>query len=219
MFPPSHRLVARRQFLGILLLLLGLLALTACSGGKRDDPLPPGAVVVVLGDSITAGYGLEPHQAWPAQLAGQTGWRVINGGVSGDTSEQGRSRLPALLEAYQPAAVIIELGGNDMLRRLPGTQTVANLEAIIAEVQAAHARPILMAVPQPSLAGAAFGSLSDADFYDEVAARAKVPLLKDVLAEVLSERRYKLDQLHPNAAGSRALSEKVAKRLKKAGLL
>lgn len=208
----------RRAFFAALIVLFAPLCLSACSGGKRD-PLSPGAVVLVLGDSISAGYGLDPQHAWPALLAERTGWRVVNGGVSGDTSAQGRARLPALLDEHRPAAVIIELGGNDMLRRVPNSQTVENLEAIISVVQAADARPILMAVPQPSVAGAAFGSLSDADFYAELAKRKRVPVLPDVIADVLSDSSYKLDQLHPNAEGSRVLAEKATQSLKKAGLL
>lgn len=207
-----------RILAGALVLVSAILGLAACSGGK-GDPLPPGTVVLVLGDSISAGYGLDRQQAWPTLLAERTGWRVVNGGVSGDTSAQGRARLPGLLDEHRPAAVIIELGGNDMLRRVPSAQTVENLEAIISEVQAANARPILMAVPSPSIAGAAFGSLSDADFYAELARRRQIPVLAEVIADVLSERDNKLDQLHPNAAGSRELAERTTKALKKAGLL
>jgi len=208
----------RRAYFAALIVFFAPLCLSACSGGKRD-PLPPGAVVLVLGDSISAGYGLDRQQAWPALLAERTGWRVVNGGVSGDTSAQGRARLSGLLDEHRPAAVIIELGGNDMLRRVPSAQTVENLEAIISEVQAANARPILMAVPSPSLAGAAFGSLSDADLYDELGKRKQIPVLADVIADVLSDGDKKLDQLHPNADGSRELAERATKALKKAGLL
>lgn len=215
---PSSRLPWWHRLLGALVVVGASLGLIACSGGK-GDPLPPGAVVLVLGDSISAGYGMDRQQAWPTLLAERTGWRVVNGGVNGDTSAQGRARLPSLLDEHRPAAVIIELGGNDMLRRVPSAQTVENLEAIISDVQAANARPILMAVPSPSIAGAAFGNLSDAGFYAELAKRRQIPVLPDVIAEVLSDRDKKLDQLHPNAEGSRELAERAAKALKKAGLL
>ena len=197
---------------------LVLISFAACSRYKVD-PLPAGSVVLVLGDSISAGYGLDSGQSWPALLAVRTGWRVINGGISGDTTAQGRARLPALLNAYRPAAVIIELGGNDMLRRLPRAQTVANLEAIIADVKAARAQPILMAVPTPSIVGAAFSSLSDAGFYAELAERNRVPLLSDVIANVLSDSKNKLDHLHPNAEGSRRLAERAEQELREVGFL
>lgn len=196
---------------------LVLAGLPACSRRKFDH-LPAGSPVLILGDSISAGYGLEPRQSWPALLAERTGWRVINGGVSGDTTAQGRARLPSLLDRHHPAAVIIELGGNDMLRQVPREQTVANLEAIITEVKTARAQPILMAVPAPSLFGAAFGSLSDAEFYAGLAERRQVPLLSGAIAEVLSDSGHTLDRLHPNAEGSRLLAERAAEELRKAGL-
>jgi acyl-CoA hydrolase len=194
-----------------------LLAGTACSG-KKADPIPRGAVVLVLGDSITAGYGLGADKAWTATLAAETGWQVINAGVSGDTTAGGAARLPALLDEHQPQAVIVELGGNDMLRRRSSRETIANIEAMLADIRARGARPILMATPQPSVTGAVFSSLSDAPFYAEIADRQSVPLIDGVLAKVLSNPEYKLDQLHPNADGHRRVGEAAAKVLRAQGL-
>lgn len=202
------------------LLLVGLVCslVTACSGPK-ETPLPRQAVVLVLGDSISAGHGLSAEQSWVTQLAPLTGWQMVNGGVSGDTVQQGRARLPALLDEHRPAAVIVELGGNNMLRRQSTRETVLALDAVIADVRAAGARPVLMAIPAPSVAGAAFGSLSDAEFYDEIAKRLQVPLIDEVVAEVLSQPEFKLDQLHPNADGHRELASRVARKLHQLGLL
>lgn len=201
----------------LLALWLGVV-LAGCGDGRKAEPLPRGAVVIVLGDSITAAHGLSPEQAWTSVLAAQTGWQVINAGLSGDTTGGGRARLPALLDEHRPAAVIVELGGNDMLRRLPASQTSANLEAMLAAIGAAGARPILMATPQPSIAGAVFANLSDAPFYADVAKRQGVPLIADVLADVLSKPDYKLDHLHPNAEGQRRVGEAAVKALRKLGL-
>ena len=209
---------SRRRLAGLLLggLLCGLLV--ACSGPK-ETPLPRQAVVLVLGDSISAGHGLGAERSWVAQLAPLTGWQLVNGGVSGDTVQQGRARLPGLLEEHRPAAVIIELGGNDMLRRQSTHDTVRSLDAVIADVRAAGARPVLMAIPAPSVAGAAFGSLSDAEFYAEIAKRQQVPLIDEVVSDVLSQPGFKLDQLHPNAEGHRELASRTAKKLRRLGLL
>lgn len=195
------------------------LGLGAACSGPKEAPLPHQAVVLVLGDSISAGHGLAREQSWVAQLAPLTGWQLVNGGVSGDTTEQGLARLSALLEEHHPAAVIIELGGNDMLRRLSTRETVNTLDAIISEVRATGARPVLMAIPAPSVAGAAFGSLSDAEFYAEAAKRQQVPLIDEVVADVLSTPSLKLDQLHPNAEGHRELASRVVKKLRRLGLL
>jgi acyl-CoA hydrolase len=209
----------RWQHLAAGLLLAAALGLGAACSGPKEAPLPRQAVVLVLGDSISAGHGLSREQSWVAHLAPLTGWQLVNGGVSGDTSQQGRARLPTLLEEHRPAAVIIELGGNDMLRRLSTRETANTLAAIIAEVRAAGARPVLMAIPAPSVAGAAFGSLSDAGFYAETAKRQKVPLIDEVVADVLSTPALKLDQLHPNAEGHRELASRVADKLRRLGLL
>lgn len=199
--------------------LYGLLLLAAACSRPAGDPLPPGAVVLVLGDSISAGYRLAPEDAWPARLAERTGWVVVNGGVSGDTTAQARARLPDLIDAHQPTLVIVELGGNDMLRKQSVAEASANLEAIVQQVRDAGARPVLMAIPQPSLAGAVFQRLSDAPFYEELAKRLDVPLLADVVSEVLSDPALKIDQLHPNAEGSRLLADKAAEALRELGFL
>lgn len=198
--------------------LLAVVGVAACSG-RKPEPIARGSVVLVLGDSITAGYGLSPEQSWVRTLAAETGWQIVNAGVSGDTTAGGLARLPTLLDEHRPQAVIVELGGNDMLKRLPSTQAVANLEAMLGEIRARGARPILMATPQPSIAGAVLSSLSDAPFYAEIAKRKEVPLIDDVLATVLSKSEYKLDQLHPNAEGHRRVGEAAAKRLRQAGLV
>ena len=93
----------------------------------KEEAIPPGSVVLALGDSLTEGAGVSREEAWPYLLASRTGWIVINGGISGDTSEAALRRLPALLDPPTPALVLVTVGGNDMLRHLPQQETVANL--------------------------------------------------------------------------------------------
>ncbi len=195
-----------------------LLLLAACAGAKFDA-LPAGAKVLVIGDSITAGYGLGPEHAWTTRLASETGWQVVNAGVSGDTTAGGVERLPALLDEHQPVAVIIELGGNDMLRRQSPTAIVANLETMLAEIEGHGARPILMSVPKPELAGIFFASLADAPFYAEIGERKKIPLIQNVLAKILAKPELKLDRLHPNDSGQQEIGKEAASALRKQGLL
>lgn len=90
--------------------------------------------MLALGDSLTFGYGANPGESYPAQLQKLTGWSVVNGGVSGDTSAQALSRLPALL-ARKPKLVIVGIGGNDFLRKVPEEQTRANIAKIIETVR------------------------------------------------------------------------------------
>ena len=205
------------QLIRQLILLFGVIVLTAACSKVKEEAIPPGSVVLALGDSLTEGAGVTREEAWPNLLADKTGWVVINGGVSGDTSEGALRRLPSLLEQHAPVLVLVSLGGNDMLRHLPQQETVANLEKMIALIKARGAKPVLLATPQPSIAGAVFQHLSAADFYRQVADAQKVPLIKNAIAEVISDPQLKGDPLHPNAAGHVLLSEKIFKELKSFG--
>ncbi|MBU1427178.1 MAG: arylesterase [Gammaproteobacteria bacterium] len=200
-----------------LLLLFAAILLTAACGKIKEEAIPPGSVVLALGDSLTEGAGVTREEAWPNLLAGKTGWVVINGGVSGNTSDDALRRLPGLLEEHAPVLVLVTLGGNDMLRHLPPQETVSNLEKIISMIKAHGAKPVLLATPNPSLMGAVFQQLSAADFYQQVADAQKVPLIRDAIADVLSAPQLKGDPLHPNAGGHVLLSEKIFEELKSIG--
>jgi len=202
-----------RGFLALLVLLLAV----ACGGTKKEAALPAGSKVLALGDSLTAPHGVKPGEDWPTLLAQKTGWVVINAGVSGDTSAGALARLPALLDEHQPQLVLVSLGGNDMLRKVPSAQTVANLGSLLDLAKASGAKTVLLATPKPSIAGAVFNNLSPADFYADVAKDKKVPLIKDALPEVLSDTALKSDQLHPNAAGHALLGDKILDDLKRIG--
>jgi acyl-CoA thioesterase-1 len=201
----------------VIAVLLLAWALASC-GGPRETPLPGGSTVLVVGDSITAGLGVDAAAAWPAQLAQRTGWRVVAAGVSGDRTEGGRERLPALLELHAPGLVIIELGGNDMLRGLRDAAIVANLDAMIDAARARGAKVVLMAAPRPNALGALTG-LTPAAFYRDLAQARKVGLIEKALPAVLSDAKLKLDLLHPTAQGHRALAERAAGELAGIGLV
>ena len=194
-----------------------LLALAACGGKPKESPLPTGTKVLALGDSLTAPHGVQPQEAWPTLLGQKTGWQVINGGVSGNTSADALARLPALLEEHQPQLVLVTLGGNDMLRKLPPDQTVANIGRMLDMARNKGAKVVLLATPKPSLAGAVFNSLSPPDFYAEIAKDKKVPLIEEAIPKVLSDTNLKGDQIHPNAAGHAKLGELIHADLKKIG--
>ncbi|MDD2701643.1 MAG: arylesterase [Sideroxydans sp.] len=199
-------------------LLLGLaLLLAGCGETEKFPALTPGSVVLALGDSLTAGAGVASEQVWPALLAQRTGWQVINGGVNGNTSAEGLQRLPDLLDEYHPALVLLTLGGNDMLRHLPLDETEANLTRAIVKCKLEGASVVLLATPQPSLAGAVLRNLSAPDFYRRVAAAQQVPLIEDAIADVLSDPQLKGDQVHPNAAGHAVLSGKILEALREFG--
>ncbi len=203
--------------LRVFILLLAALALLAACGKAKEQAIPAGSRVLALGDSLTEGAGVTPAEAWPSLLASRTGWVVINGGVSGDTSAAALRRLPALLQQHTPLLVLVTLGGNDMLRHIPQQETIANLEQILRLIRAHGAKPVLLATPNPSLMGAVFQHLSAARFYRKLADEQKVPLIEDAVAGVISDPQLKGDPLHPNAAGHALLSEKIFEELKAIG--
>jgi len=186
-------------------MLLGVIALGALGACGRGKPLgrtvPAGSTVLALGDSLTFGTGATPDASYPSVLTGLSGWQVVNAGAPGDTSAQALERLPALLQEHKPALVLVSIGGNDLLRRLPEADTRANLQRICELAQGAGAQVLVIAVPRPSLAAAFTGSLSDHPMYAEVAAALKLPLHAQGWAAVLADEALRSDQIHANARG------------------
>lgn len=137
--------LVRRCVTGLLCLLL------AACGEPGFRPLAAGETILAFGDSLTEGRGVNPAQSYPSVLASLSGHPVINGGVSGELSQAGRARLPALLAEHRPALVILLEGGNDMLRGSGEGALKANLAAMIEAVQGSGAQVLLVAVPRKSL--------------------------------------------------------------------
>lgn len=195
------------------------LILIACSSEPQFPPLPKGANVLILGDSLSHGTGAADGEDYPSLLAASTGWNIINAGVPGDTSAAGLQRLPALLERHEVDLLIVELGGNDFIRRVPQQQTVDNLRAILSEARANGIQPLLLAIPAFSPFGAAVGSLSDHELYQELAKETGTPLIEEIFSDVLASNALKSDPIHPNAEGYRLVEEGLRKALSKKGFL
>ena len=194
------------------------LSLAACGGRRKHAELPRDSTVLALGDSLTYGFGADPDEAYPSRLAALSGWRIINAGQSGDTSGGALARLPQLLQEHNPRLVIISIGGNDFLQRLPEQETRANITAIIAACRAAGADIILVGEPGVSL-GAALGYPGDHALYADIAAAERLPYYRDGWSNVLGKDALKSDQIHPNAAGYAAFTQDFATWLKKEGWL
>lgn len=206
------------RFAGLFFLFLAILS-GACSRAPAHSPLPPGSVVLALGDSVTFGTGAGEGEDYPSRLAEITGWLVHNHGVPGDTSAGARERLDAALAEVQPALVIVEIGGNDFLRRQPTAAVKENIRAILQRVKSRGIPVVLVATPAFSPLGAAVGLLPDAPLYAELADELQVSLVPDVFARVLSDPELKADPIHPNAAGYQRLAAGIAAGLAEAGLL
>lgn len=202
-----------------LFVFLTLAWLAGCDSAPRYQPLPPDAVVLAFGDSITYGTGAGGGQDYPHLLAGLSEWRVVNAGVPGDTAQQARERLPALLAEHRPELVIVELGGNDFLRKRREADVKGDILAIIDEIQASGALVALVAVPRLSLLRAGMGALRDSSIYAEMAQVTEVLLIPEVLSSVLSEDHLRADQIHPNAEGYRVLASGLVEVLRSEGLM
>ena len=200
MRPPLFDL-SRRLLLGGL---ASSLLLSAAGCKKAPQPkartLPAGASVLCLGDSLTLGYGAGASLTYPQWLAQLTGLEAHNAGVNGDTAEGALARLPDLLQRYSPALVLLSIGGNDFLRKLPRTATQKALTDMI-QIASKQAQVVLIAEPQPAWLALATGTLSDHPLYAEVATATNTLLYADGWSRVLSRAEWRSDQIHANAEG------------------
>jgi acyl-CoA thioesterase-1 len=170
--------------------------------------------ILAFGDSLTAGLGLSPEQAFPARLqarlaADGVDVQVLNAGVSGDTTADGVARLDWAL-ADRPDLVLVELGANDALRGLDPEATAANLDKILARLKASGARGMLLGMAAPANWGRDYQQ-AFAAIYPALAAKHRVPLYPFFLDGVaLDPSLNQRDGMHPNARGADIIAEKVA---------
>jgi acyl-CoA thioesterase I len=204
---PTRRLV-------LALITTSLVALLAASeppNARAEAAMP---VLLVVGDSISAGYGLAKGSGWVDLLARRIeaqklSWRVVNASISGDTTAGGRARLPGLLAQHKPAIVIVELGGNDGLRGGNLAATRDNLDAIIGAIKKAGAKPLLIGMRLPPNYGAAYVREFNA-MYTTLAAAQKVPLVP-FLFEGFGEKdeMFQSDRVHPAPAAQERMLDNV----------
>ncbi len=176
-----------------------------------------GPLVLVVGDSLSAEYGLKRGSGWVALLDKRLAERkiqarVVNASISGDTSSGGRSRLPKLLAQQRPGIVVIELGGNDALRGLPLAMTRDNLTAMAAAAKASGAKVVMIGMQVPPNYGRQYG----ADFADLFSAIAKaqgaalVPFMLHGVADVPeAEAMFQADRIHPLATAHALILDNV----------
>ncbi len=176
-------------------------------------------VLVVFGDSISAGYGLRPGQSYPDVLQRRLDgeklpWRVVNMGISGDTTAGGAARMATAI-AQRPSMVLLELGGNDGLRGTPLAVTRANLEKMIVAFQAAGAQVVLAGMTLPPNYGEPYVRGFE-KIYTDLAAKYKVALIPFILSDIVTkDLRYFLpDHVHPTAEGAEIISCTVLKAIK-----
>lgn len=185
--------------------------------------VPRQPTVLVVGDSLSAEYGLKRGSGWVALMAQRMVQeklpaKVINASISGDTTSGGRSRLAALLSQHQPTLVVIELGGNDALRGLPLQMTQDNLQAMVQAAQAAGAKVLLIGMQVPPNYGQDYTARFEAVFTSVAKAHkaALVPFLLTGIADgPQAARFFQNDRIHPNETAQPLMLNNVWPTLKK----
>ncbi|HLF12578.1 MAG TPA: arylesterase [Gammaproteobacteria bacterium] len=173
-----------------------------------------GQTIVVVGDSLSSGYGLAAEQSWVTLLTNRLqsegyGYEVVNASIAGDTSAGGLARLPRLLEVHEPAFVVIELGGNDGLRGQPVASLRDNLAKMIQMSRERGARVLLTGLQIPPNYGQAY-TRALAAVYPELAEAFDIPLVPFLLDGVALRRELmQQDHIHPNAAGQKIIFDNV----------
>lgn len=196
-------LVQRGVTIGLAL----LLAMVPALAGENHT-------LLVMGDSLGAGYGLAANQGWVALIAQRMktthpGWRVVNASISGETTAGGVSRIAASLARQHPSVLVLELGANDGLRGLSLQQTRANLETIIRAAQAQQAKVLVIGMRLPPNYGPDYTRGFEAN-YAELSRKYKTAFLPFLLAPIASDRSaFQDDNLHPVAAVQPKLRDHV----------
>ena len=202
---------ARVQRGVMILLALLLLSAPAAAAGVKT--------VLVLGDSLSAGYGLAIDQGWVAltaqrMRASHPGWRVVNASISGETTAGGASRIGAEIARSRPSVVVVELGANDGLRGLAVAQTRANLERIIRTAKGANAKVLLIGMRLPPNFGTQYTRAFEQTFV-ELSKQYQTAFLPFMLEPVAANRgNFQDDNMHPTAAAQPKLRDYVWTGLK-----
>jgi acyl-CoA thioesterase-1 len=193
-------------------LLLVLFSLLAPALFADESAAPP--AIVIVGDSLSAAYGMEISESWPSLLQQRLkenghAYRVFNSSITGDTTQGGLTRLPRLLERHRPAIVILELGGNDGLRGLPVEVTRSNLAGMIEQSRAAGARVILAEMRIPPNYGQSYTEKFNGT-YQELSTEHDLVLLPFLLQDIALEPGLMMDDgIHPTAAAQPLIVDQV----------
>jgi len=168
-----------------------------------------GTTIVCFGDSITEGAGAARGEDYPSVLADMVSLPVINAGVGANTTTDALARIETDVFDHDPKMVIILLGGNDFLKKVPKAKTVANMEQIAGRVRKAGAIPVI-AVVKIGLVG---------DFYTRefkrIARENGAVFIPDIMKGILTDPKLKYDYIHPNAAGYQIIAERIYKAIEK----
>ena len=211
---PRRRLQCTGWRCGIALVLLVAAALVQAAGPAPIARTGPQRTVLVMGDSLSAAYGLAPSQGWVALTGARLtrdkpGWRMVNASISGETSAGGAARVVREVVLHRPAVVVIALGANDGLRGLPLRQTRTNLARMIGAAHGIGAKVLLIGMRMPPNYGAAYTRDFERSF-PQLAQRFDTALLPFLLEPIARDRNaFQDDNLHPVAGVQPVLRDHV----------
>ena len=197
----------KRLFAGLLLLLL-----SGC-GSSKLEPLETGAVILAFGDSLTAGVGTDKQFSYPSVLERLSGIRVVNAGISGETTAEGLRRFSSVLNQHSPDLLILIEGGNDILRNNNKAETKQNLEQMIQLAMARNIQVVLLGVPEKSLFS------SSAPFYAELAEKYDLVFDGKIIGSLMRSPSKKSDAVHFNREGYYEMADTIYDLLRDNGAL
>lgn len=170
--------------------------------------------LLIVGDSLSAAYGIDVSAGWVAQLQhrlieNKLDYKIVNASISGDTTANGLARLPGLLDAHHPRIVVIELGGNDGLRGLSLPEMQHNIKTMVEKAKSRGAKVLLLGIRLPPNYGKTYTERFH-QVYEDVARDSKIPLVPFILEGIATDRTLmQADGLHPDAEAQRKVLEYV----------
>lgn len=192
-----------------------VISLVACSHKDvKLQPIPQDGVILAFGDSLTAGVGASADTSYPTILEQISGYKVINAGVSGETTDGGLQRFAQILDNTKPNLVILMEGGNDILQSKDLKTTEQNLIAMINEAKSRNIQVMLIGIPAKNLL-----SPKTADFYTVIAKQTGVLYDGDTIAKLIKKNELKSDLVHFNADGYKMIADTFHHELQKSGAL
>ena len=194
---PRHLLVA------VAIVLAGLVAWLVLATGPAPARPTSGERIIAFGDSLVQGVGASPGHDIVSVLSRRLGIPIVNAGRSGDTTGAALTRLDSAVLSRNPRIVIVLLGGNDMLRRVPRATTFDNLDAIVSRIRARGAAVILVSVEL------GFGTGADGRAYEQLASRTSSALVRDILDGIFGRQALMSDGIHPNDRGYEIMADRI----------
>jgi lysophospholipase L1-like esterase len=188
---------------GAALVVLGLALWISWPGESGPARPTAGDQVIAFGDSLVRGVGASPGGDLVSELSRRLGMPIVNAGRSGDTTTSALARLDQAVLSRQPRVVLVLLGGNDLLRRVPPDETIENLETIVARIRARGAAVVLATVE------VGFFTRSNDEAYEALAARTRAALVPGIFDGILGRRELMADGIHPNDRGYALMADRL----------